>query len=668
MIANEGMVYVYGWCDNEQVKQPATVRIRVGKRTIDRAFEECAPEVEISGDHRIFRTWIKVGQGIKRLRVSLLDEAGVEHSIGARLIKQKDQVQTPELMEPTPRKASDYEKWLREEEPLLRDVEGEAELMFPIAITWIVELREGDGDTFERTLNNLISFYRSGMRICLIDNGQFFSGWEGKLRRRGYEQHPAIRVYDKGAINKAAEDSDTEWVSFLVEGDEVDPALINDFQRFLNRHPDTCLFYTDYDHRAADGSLEDPVVLPAWNRDLLSSYPYLGQACILKRKAFVDVGGFGGEQHYRNWSLMLRVTRTCKRKEIGRLCGIYFHLGEKRTIEDSDSADVEATELLQQHLSATGEKGSVSRAPGNKGWRLQYDIPLIDGKYPKVSLLIPTRDYLDILSTCIDSILEKTDYPNYEILVLDNESREPETLKYFESIREKGCRIIPCPGAFNYSQINNRGSVAADGELVGFLNNDLEVIDGSWLTEMVAQAMRADIGAVGPKLLYPDGRLQHAGVLIGVGHVAAHAFRLFDNDPATGPLRAHLVQNYSAVTAACLIVRKEVFNQVGGFDDVDLSITNNDVDLCIKIREVGYRNLYTPFAALIHHESASRGPEDTPEKVERYTREVDHMWKKWPDILLNDPAYNRLLTRFKEDFSLADSHELKHYTPGKIFY
>ena len=669
-LRNWGMVHLTGWCDSERIVGPDSIRIRIGKRLIEEAFNDCEienDEQETSKAYRLFKTIIKVGPGIKRIRVTAVDKSGVEHPLGERLIRQIDRVHTPVASDEVPRTENDYEKWLQEEEPLLRAVDRDPEIGFPVTFTWIVELREGSKQDLDRTLENLLLQSYPGMRICLIDNGKYFSGWNGKRRRKGYETHPAIRIYEKGTINEAIRDSDSEWFGFLEEGDSVESALLPDFLRFLTRNPDTRLFYTDHDYRSSDGSLSDPVVLPAWNRDLLTSYPYLGDVFLAKKEVILAVGGFGEETFHRNWSLMLQLTRACKRKEIGRLCGIYFHLVRRAEVGRSEAAESEARQLLELHLRETGEQGSVSRAPGNKGWRLKYEIPLINGEYPKVSLLIPTRDYLNILSTCIDSILEKTEYPNYEILVLDNESRDPATLAYFKSIKKKGCRIIPCPGAFNYSQINNRGSVAADGDLLGFLNNDLEVTDGSWLTEMVSQAMRRDIGAVGPKLLYPDGTLQHAGVLIGVGHVAAHAFRLFEDDPENGPTRAHLAQNYSAVTAACLIVRKKVFNEVGGFDDVNLSITNNDVDLCIKIREAGYRNLYTPFAMLLHHESASRGPEDTPEKLERYTKEVDHMWKKWPEILMDDPAYNRLLTRFKEDFSLARSRELEHYVPGRIF-
>jgi GT2 family glycosyltransferase len=207
----------------------------------------------------------------------------------------------------------------------------------------------------------------------------------------------------------------------------------------------------------------------------------------------------------------------------------------------------------------------------------------------------------------------------------------------------------------------------AKGEFLAFLNNDLEVTDGNWLREMVGHACRDDIGAVGAKLLYPDGLMQHTGVLLGVGHVAAHAYRLFKNDEVNDPVQAHTLQNFSAVTAACLVVRKTVFHEVGGFDDVDLPITNNDVDLCIKIREAGYRNVYTPRAVLFHHESATRGPEDTPEKLERYKGEVDVMWRRWKSILWSDPAYNRLLTRYREDYSYAFASELETYKPGTIF-
>ena len=346
------------------------------------------------------------------------------------------------------------------------------------------------------------------------------------------------------------------------------------------------------------------------------------------------------------------------------MCGIYFHLKQKQDPHVNDAANVEGTELLQSYQDAQGNTTEVTLAPGLGGWRTRYQLPAVA---PKVSLLIPTRDGVSVLKTTVDTILEKTEYPNYEILILDNDSEEQETLEYFEQLKARGCKIIPCPGRFNYSQINNRGSMEATGEILGFLNNDLEVIDGGWLTEMVGHACRKDVGAVGAKLLYPDGSLQHAGVLIGVGHVAAHAFRLFENEPSSGPLRAHLIQNYSAVTAACLLMRTEVFREVGGFDDVQLAITNNDVDLCIKAREAGYRNVYTPYAVLYHHESATRGPENTPEKFNRYQKEVNHMWKVWPEILMNDPAYNRLLTRFKEDFSLAGSEELQNYVPGKIF-
>lgn len=672
LFKNWGRVRLFGWFDRDRLKTAQKVRVRVGKRIIDTDLNDCGVfGGSNEGDVvlQLFEFDVKVGPGLKRLIVSIVDELGAEHLVAKRFVYQKNRVEISLNEDHEEPEMNDYEKWLNNHEKHLRSasIKRSSEMAFPVTITWILEIVEGYKPTLDRTLRNLLSFYELGHHVCLIDNGNYFSGWDGKRRKLAYESHPAIQVFGKKQLNEACEELGSEWLVFLKEGDEVEQDLKEDFYAFLSTHQDTKLFYTDYDHRSIDGSLGEPEILPAWNRDFLTSYPYFAAVFLVKRSIFSEQGGFGDEVDHRNWSLLLKISRVCKRGEVGRLCGVYFHLGIRRQVIGTEESDAEVFSMLDEHLKLTGEKGTVSQAPCIAGWRIKYDVPLENGICPKVSLLIPTRDGVDVLATCVDSILDKTDYPNFEILILDNDSEKPETFQYFESIKEKGCKIVSCPGKFNYSQINNRGAMAADGVVLGFLNNDLEIIDGTWLTEMVSQAMRPDIGAVGAKLLYPDGTLQHAGVLLGVGHVAAHAFRLFEDNPDKGPLRAHLVQNYSVVTAACLLVRKEVFLEVGGFDDVDLAITNNDVDLCVKIRQAGFRNLYTPFATLSHHESATRGPEDTPEKKERYGREVDYMWKTWSSILMDDPAYNRLLTRFKEDFSLAAREELDHYIPGRIF-
>jgi len=676
---NEDALDIVGWCRQSLATTGFELVISIGKRQIRQPLRDISMlqdfEVnplrceQVSGDLFFFKTTIKIGKGIKRVRFELAGTNGECFSLGSRLIHQKNKIESapPRDVKIARKEYNPHEKWLLNAEPKLRSANDfrPDQLAFPSSLLWVVDVTLGSFETILKTLLSANSAESGETRFLLIDSIDVFKRSDWKGYREAFEATGKIDICAPEDLNKAISQLDPDhWLGFLKEGDLVESRFGQDFSRYVFENPETLLFYCDSDLILSDGSFGEPHISPAWNRDLLHSYPYIGDTFLMRKSAFMSAGGFGNEAFLSKWALQLRFSQKCSRDQIGRLCGIYFHLREKLNPNISKEASDEGTRILEKHLSATGLSGAVSLAPGCGGWRIQYSLP---NELPKVSLLIPTRDAVSVLKTTVDSILEKTEYPNFEILILDNDSEKPETFKYFEQIERRGCRIISCPGPFNYSQINNRGTMEASGEILGFLNNDLEVIDGGWLTEMVRHVCREDVGAVGAKLLYPDKSLQHAGVLIGVGHVAAHAFRLFENAPEKGPLRAHLVQNYSAVTAACLLVRSEIFRKVGGFDDVNLAITNNDVDLCIKIREAGYRNVYTPYALLFHHESATRGPENTPEKLNRYQKEVNYMWKQWSGILMNDPAYNRLLTRFKEDFSLAGSEELDHYIPGKIF-
>ncbi|MFB8831498.1 glycosyltransferase family 2 protein [Azotobacter sp. CWF10] len=248
---------------------------------------------------------------------------------------------------------------------------------------------------------------------------------------------------------------------------------------------------------------------------------------------------------------------------------------------------------------------------------------------PLVSLLIPTRDRRALTETCVRSILEKSTYTNYEILILDNGSIEPETLEFFEQIQQEDerVRVLRYDYPFNYSAINNFGARHTKGEIIGLINNDLEVISPDWLTEMVSQAVRPDIGCVGAKLYYSNDTIQHAGVICSIGGVAGHSHKHF---PSTHPgyfSRLVLTQTLSAVTAACLLIRRSIFDEVNGLDEENLKVAFNDVDFCLKVRALGYRNLWTPYAELYHYESISRGAEDSPEKVERFRGEIEFMKK-----------------------------------------
>jgi GT2 family glycosyltransferase len=682
-----GAVRLFGWIESR--KDVAAIRVKVGRSQRDHAWDEvCLGGTESVPSSCRKALWfaldVRTGKGPKRIDVEAVHPDGTRVRLGSRWVFQmgerpSESIAGKEKNVESRSERDAYADWIRVHEAKLTEACAceVTQPGLPLSLSWILELDRKDLRLLERSLVSLLSTPAQGVEVMCVDTCGVFDGAEGRALARSLELHPAIRVFQSRNLGPALSQAVGEWMGWLKVGDTCSPSFFTAFEGFLSKHPALKVCYTDHDFMGADGIRRRPQVLPSWNRDLLASVPYAGDRFLIQRSCFDACGGLGAERYHGKWSLMLRASRASAREELGRMPGIHFHLRDEETCAggsapgsccfDEAKCREEAKRLLESHAEAMGTPADAECVAGGRAWRLRYRLPEDRDQWPLVSLLIPTRDGLKVLSTCVESLLARTDYPRFELLLLDNDSREPATLAYFEEVKRRGVRVIPCPGPFNFSAINNRGVGESKGSLIAFLNNDLEVIDPGWLIELVSHAMRPGIGAVGPKLLYPDGTLQHAGVLLGVGHVAAHAFRLFPNDPEHGPLRAHLSQNYSALTAACLLMKRSVFDQVGGYDEVNLAITNNDVDLCIRIREAGYRNLYTPFVSLYHHESATRGPEDTPEKRVRYQREVDYMWRRWKGILLDDPAYNPLLTRFSESFSLADSEQPSRYTPGVLF-
>jgi GT2 family glycosyltransferase len=256
-------------------------------------------------------------------------------------------------------------------------------------------------------------------------------------------------------------------------------------------------------------------------------------------------------------------------------------------------------------------------------------------------LIVPTRNGAHLLRPCLDGIFHRTNYNNFEIIIIDHASDEPETIELLqEAARDPRVRIMPYQGEFNYSDMNNKAVALARGELIAFINNDIDVIDPDWLTEMVSLAVRPEYGAVGAKLLYPDGSVQHAGVILGIGGVAGHFHVYADNDDPGYYSRLQLTSNVSAVTAACMVVKKSIFEEVGGLNAVDLKVAFNDVDLSLRIAARGYLNVWTPFALLYHHESPSRGRDLDPVNAARFEQECRYMKKTWSETLKRDPFYN----------------------------
>jgi GT2 family glycosyltransferase len=305
---------------------------------------------------------------------------------------------------------------------------------------------------------------------------------------------------------------------------------------------------------------------------------------------------------------------------------------------------------LEDHFLALGKDVSVEEGAGPNMYKVNW---LIKAE-PLVSLIIPTYNGYEITKQAIDSILEKTIYQNYEILLVDNNSNDEIALAYFEELdQHEKVTVLRYPYPFNYSAINNFAAKQAKGEIIGLVNNDVEVISPEWLTEMVSHALRDDIGCVGAMLYFENDTIQHAGVITGIGGVAGHSHKHFKRGEHGYFSRLNLVQNISAVTAACLLVRKTVFEQVNGLNEKDLTVAFNDVDFCLKVQAAGYRNLWTPYAELYHYESISRGAEDNPEKVARFNTEVVYMLNTWGTDKKPDPCYSPNLTNKREDFSVG---------------
>lgn len=471
--------------------------------------------------------------------------------------------------------------------------------------------------------------------------------------------HRPVNGHISAATNSALELATGEFVALLDHDDELAADALLKVAQTLNAHRDAMLVYSDEDKIDEFGQRFDPHFKPDWNPELLLGQNYISHLGVYRTDRVRQIGGFRvGFEGSQDHDLVLRFTRGLKDEQIVHIPEVLYHW---RAVEGSTamgsgekSYTTEAGLKAVADVFAADPHVEVLRGPVANTYRVRYPIPQ---PAPRVSLLIPTRDGVDILKPCVDALLERTDYPNFEVLILDNQSRCARTLQYMDEVsHDARVRVLKWDFPFNYSSINNYGARHASGELIGLINNDIEPINADWLCEMVRHAVRPEVGCVGAKLYYPNDTIQHAGVILGIGGVAGHAHKYYDRHADGYFSRLHLVQNMSAVTAACLLVRKSLFEEVGGLDEQNLAVAFNDVDFCLRVREAGYRNLWTPHAQAYHHESVSRGADDTPEKRQRHNKEATYMQQRWGQALLNDPAYNPNLTLIHEDFSLRTVH------------
>ncbi|AUI68997.1 glycosyltransferase family 2 protein [Beggiatoa leptomitoformis] len=408
----------------------------------------------------------------------------------------------------------------------------------------------------------------------------------------------------------------------------------------LQQHPHATIIYTDNDFLDATGQRYNPYFKPDWNPDLFYSQAYLN-ALVVYRRAILPK-----KPDYTNhYALALACITQINTRNIHHLPQILYHQRTPATRPQASNTDI-----LRTHLQTHAPQLQVFDAIAGHT-RVIYPLPT---PKPSLSVIIPTRDRLNLLRNTINGLLEKTDYTPLEILIIDNGSIETNTLEYFKEIqKDEKIRVIRHVAPFNYSELNNLGVQQAKGEMIALLNNDLAMIHPDWLREMVSHAYRTEVGAVGAKLYYINNTLQHAGVVVGLGGMAGHAFKHVSRQAQGYHWKPFLIQNYTAVTAACLVMRRAVFLEIGGLDAKHLSVAFNDVDLCLRLGEAGYRIVWTPYAELYHLESASRGLDTTPRKYWRLRSELNYMQKRWGNLLANDPCYNPNLTVQYEDFSLA---------------
>lgn len=461
------------------------------------------------------------------------------------------------------------------------------------------------------------------------------------------------------ASNTALELATGDYIGLLDHDDELRPHSLLEMAEAIVDNPSLQLLYSDEDKIDEDGMRFHPYFKPDWNLDLLLSQNYVCHFSVISTALVRAVGGFRtGFEGSQDHDLILRCTERLDERQIHHVAKVLYHWRAIRgsTALERDAKDYAAAAGMRavgEHLQRIGS-GAAVEPLAHGHYRVRWPVP---SEAPLVSVIIPTRDRVDLLRNCVESVLQKTRYSNLELVVIDNRSQDPDALAYLEELRHRRhgrvrFQVLRYDAPFNYSAINNFAVASSRGDVLCLLNNDVEVIGEDWLTEMVSHALRFDVGAVGAMLYYPDDSIQHAGVILGVGGVANHAYSGQQRGHAGHGARAKVVQNLSAVTGACLVIRRQIFQQVGGLDE-KLQVAFNDVDFCLRVREAGYRNVWTPFAELYHHESASRGADKTPEQTHRFVSEVRRMETRWHDLLQADPAYNPNLSLDDLNFGLA---------------
>jgi O-antigen biosynthesis protein len=496
------------------------------------------------------------------------------------------------------------------------------------------------------------SFYRQPPGLCefiLSDDGSSARETRDWLSKHSNDQVITIIRSDvnrgiAAATNAGIARASAPWVGLVDHDDALDAFAIDRIARALAENPDCLFLYTD--EIVADARLRpfEICLKPAWDPVLLSGVNYVSHLSLFRRSRLVELGGLrDGFQGSQDHELVLRFTRGLDAGQIRHLPypAYLWRRGASHSVTFLKTAIDNARRALGERYSRPGRNVGVTAAAGGDDLhRVRFDEARSD--WPRVSVVVPSRDALPLIGRVVDGLLESTDYPALEIVVVDNGSTDPGVLALYHDLarRAPGFRVSIEPGPFNFSRAVNRGVAMANGELVLLLNNDVEIVERGWLKEMVSCFDYDEVGIVGAKLLYPDRTLQHAGVIAGLGGYAGHWF-VGQRDGFPGPMgRLRVRQSLSVVTGACMLVSKACLRRVGPFDETTFPVAYNDVDFCLRAVNSGFRVIWTPFACLVHHESASRGSDETEENVDRFNRDKANLRGRHRTDTLEDRAFN----------------------------
>ena len=559
---------------------------------------------------------------------------------------------------------SHYNEWISKNEPSASMLDMQKSITF--AYEPVISIIVPTYNTTPKFLIDMIESVRSQTyahwELCIADGSSSEADIKGILLSYA-QMDKRIKITllkdNKGIAgnsNEALSLANGNFVALLDHDDTLAPFALFEIVTVINESADVDFIYTDEDKISENGRARfEPHFKPDWSPDTLRSCNYITHLTVVK-KELLDLAGYfrKGYEGSQDYDLIIRATE--KARNIIHVPKVLYHwrahgLSAAGNPEAKPYAHDAGRKLLSDHLHRLGIDGSVEDGLCPHMYKVNYSI----NRNHKISIIIPNKDHAEDLSRCVSTVLTRSSYLQYEIIIVENESIEPETRKLYSRLQEQtAVKIVEWNKPFNFSAMNNYAVKQSTGDVLLFLNNDTEIITPDWIEHMLCHAARKEIGAVGAKLLYPDGKIQHAGVILGIQGTAGHSHKYFDRDAVGYFSMLKSVHNVSAVTGACMMMRRDIFDEVGGFDEM-LSHSYNDIDLCLQIRQKGYRIIFTPYAELYHFESKSRGLMDTPDNAVRFSQEARLFRTKWDALLRRgDPYYNINLTLDKEDYSIRE--------------